>query len=122
MPSSANSSRFRLLAVRPLAECSTGSGSSTCSSISSSSRKNRTRFGMIETFQRADGFRICILSPLAAGVGLTITAANHVIHLERHWNPAKEAQATDRVYRIGQTATFLFTFRSCSTRSAHLTT
>jgi SNF2 family DNA or RNA helicase len=64
---------------------------------------NRTRFGMIETFQRADGFRICILSPLAAGVGLTITAANHVIHLERHWNPAKEAQATDRVYRIGQT-------------------
>ena len=45
---------------------------------------NRTRFGMIETFQRADGFRICILSPLAAGVGFTITAANHVIHLERH--------------------------------------
>ena len=64
---------------------------------------NRTRFGMIETFQRADGFRICILSPLVAGVGLTITATNHVIHLERHWNPAKEAQATDRVYRICQT-------------------
>ena len=64
---------------------------------------NRTRFGMIETFPRADGFRVCILSPLAAGVGLTVTAANHVIHLERHWNPAKEAQATDRVYRIGQT-------------------
>ena len=63
---------------------------------------NRTRFGMIETFQRAADFRICILLPLAAGVGLTITAANHVIHLERHWNPAKEAQATDRVYRIGQ--------------------
>lgn len=63
---------------------------------------NRTRFGMIEAFQKADGFGICILSPLAAGVGLTITAANHVIHLERHWNPAKEAQATDRVYRIGQ--------------------
>ena len=37
------------------------------------------------------------------GVGLTIAAANHVIHLERHWNPAKEAQATVRVYRIGQT-------------------
>ena len=64
---------------------------------------NRTRFGMIAAFQRAEGFRICLLSPLAAGVGLTITAANHVIHLERHWNPAKEAQATDRVYRIGQT-------------------
>lgn len=62
---------------------------------------NRTRFGMIEKFQEAEGFRVCILSPLAAGVGLTITAANHVIHLERSWNPAKEAQATDRVYRIG---------------------
>ena len=56
---------------------------------------------MIEKFQEAEGFRVCILSPLAAGVGLTITAANHVIHLERSWNPAKEAQATDRVYRIG---------------------
>ena len=43
-----------------------------------------------------------IMSPVAAGVGLTVTAANNVIHLERHWNPAKEAQATDRVYRIGQ--------------------
>ena len=42
------------------------------------------------------------MSPIAAGVGLTVTAANNVIHLERHWNPAKEAQATDRVYRIGQ--------------------
>lgn len=42
------------------------------------------------------------MSPLAAGVGLTITSANNVIHVERHWNPAKEAQATDRVYRIGQ--------------------
>ena len=40
---------------------------------------------------------------IAAGVGLTMTAANHVIHLERHGNPAKEGQATDRVYRIGQT-------------------
>jgi SNF2 family DNA or RNA helicase len=62
---------------------------------------NKTRHGMITAFQAAEGFRICILSTLAAGVGLTITAANHVIHLERTWNPAKEAQATDRVYRIG---------------------
>jgi hypothetical protein len=62
---------------------------------------NKTRFGMLEAFQASEGFRVCILSPLAAGVGLTITAANHVIHLERPWNPAKEAQATDRVYRIG---------------------
>ena len=66
-------------------------------------KANKTRHGMITDFQAADGFRICILSTLAAGVGLTITAANHVIHLERPWNPAKEAQATDRVYRIGAT-------------------
>ena len=42
------------------------------------------------------------MSPLAAGVGLNITSANHVIHFTRHWNPAKEAQATDRAHRIGQ--------------------
>ena len=44
-----------------------------------------------------------LLSPLAAGMGLNIASANHVIHLSRHWNPAKEDQATDRAYRIGQT-------------------
>ena len=43
-----------------------------------------------------------ILSPKSAGVGLTITAANHVIHLTRWWNPAVEDQCTDRAYRIGQ--------------------
>lgn len=61
-----------------------------------------TRTKMIEDFEAKEGFNIMILSPVAAGVGLTITGANNVIHLERHWNPAKEAQATDRVYRIGQ--------------------
>lgn len=43
------------------------------------------------------------MSPVAAGMGLNVTAANHVIHYSRHWNPAKENQATDRAYRIGQT-------------------
>lgn len=43
-----------------------------------------------------------ILSPKAGGVGLTLTAANHVIHLSRWWNPAVEDQCTDRIYRIGQ--------------------
>ncbi len=62
-----------------------------------------TRKGMIEDFEAVQGFNIIIMSPVAAGVGLTIVGANHVIHVERHWNPAKEAQATDRVYRIGQT-------------------
>jgi HJR/Mrr/RecB family endonuclease len=46
-----------------------------------------------------------LLSPRAGGVGLTLTTANHVIHLSRWWNPAVEDQCTDRVYRIGQDQT-----------------
>jgi SNF2 family DNA or RNA helicase len=67
-----------------------------------SKKSEETRAGIIEQFQGSPGFGVIIMSPVAAGVGLTVTAANNVIHLERHWNPAKEAQATDRVYRIGQ--------------------
>lgn len=62
----------------------------------------QTRTSMIRAFENVNGFNIIIMSPIAAGVGLTVTGANNVIHLERHWNPAKESQATDRVYRIGQ--------------------
>ncbi|HWP47709.1 MAG TPA: SNF2-related protein [Candidatus Limnocylindrales bacterium] len=65
-----------------------------------SSKESRQQ--AIDRFQRQEGFYAIIMSPLAAGVGLNITAANHVIHYSRHWNPAKEDQATDRVYRIGQ--------------------
>ena len=61
-----------------------------------------SRKGMITDFESEEGFNVIIMSPVAAGVGLTVVGANHVVHLERHWNPAKEAQATDRVYRIGQ--------------------
>ena len=61
-----------------------------------------TRKSMITDFEAVEGFNIIIMSPVAAGVGLTVVGANNVIHYERHWNPAKEAQATDRVYRIGQ--------------------
>ena len=61
-----------------------------------------TRKKLITAFEAKLGFGIIIMSPVAAGVGLTVVGANHVIHLERHWNPAKEAQASDRVYRIGQ--------------------
>ncbi|MGY2733619.1 DEAD/DEAH box helicase [Sphingomonas sp. UYP23] len=58
---------------------------------------------IVDEFQsRGEGFDVLILSPRAGGVGLTITAANHVIHLSRWWNPAVEDQATDRVFRIGQ--------------------
>ena len=57
----------------------------------------------VQEFQEsAHNFDVIILSPKAAGIGLTLTAANHVIHLSRWWNPAVEDQCTDRVYRIGQ--------------------
>ena len=62
------------------------------------------RQDLVARFQAAErrGFDVMILSPRAAGVGLTITAANHVLHLSRWWNPAVEAQCNDRAYRIGQ--------------------
>ncbi|MYM64493.1 DEAD/DEAH box helicase [Pseudomaricurvus sp. HS19] len=66
-------------------------------------KDNETRKSIIDRFQSQPGFGAIVMSPIAAGVGLTVVGANNVIHLERHWNPAKEAQATDRVYRIGQT-------------------
>ncbi|WP_084064669.1 DEAD/DEAH box helicase [Paenibacillus stellifer] len=56
----------------------------------------------VDRFNRNPGFDVLILSPKAAGTGLTITSANHVIHYTRWWNPAVENQATDRAYRIGQ--------------------
>lgn len=62
----------------------------------------QTRQQSIDEFQSVDGFNVIIMSPVAAGMGLNVTAANHVIHYSRHWNPAKENQATDRAYRIGQ--------------------
>ncbi|MED4126436.1 DEAD/DEAH box helicase [Halalkalibacterium halodurans] len=58
----------------------------------------------VERFQNDRELPIFILSLKAGGVGLNLTAANHVIHYDRWWNPAVENQATDRAYRIGQTA------------------
>lgn len=52
---------------------------------------------------RDEGFDVLVLGPKAAGTGLTLTAATHVIHLSRWWNPAVEEQCNDRVHRIGQT-------------------
>lgn len=69
--------------------------------VANPNSRSPDRMSLIRAFENAPGFNILCLSPLAAGVGLTIIGANNVIHLERHWNPAKEAQATDRVYRIG---------------------
>lgn len=61
------------------------------------------RQARVNDFQRERGFDVMLLSPKAGGVGLTLTAANHVVHLSRWWNPAVEDQCSDRVYRIGQT-------------------
>ncbi|MBJ3775304.1 DEAD/DEAH box helicase [Acuticoccus mangrovi] len=63
----------------------------------------RRRQEIVDRFSAAEGFCVLILSPRAAGVGLNITAATHVIHLDRWWNPAVEDQCTARAYRIGQT-------------------
>ena len=59
---------------------------------------------VVTAFQNGlPGFDAVVLTGRAAGTGLTLTAANHVIHLERWWNPAVEDQCSDRVFRIGQT-------------------
>lgn len=58
---------------------------------------------MVAGFQSADGPPLMLLSLKAGGTGLNLTAANHVVHLDRWWNPAVENQATDRAFRIGQT-------------------
>ncbi|MBF6232449.1 DEAD/DEAH box helicase [Nocardia farcinica] len=63
-------------------------------------KKNRDT--MVERFQSGDGPPVMLLSLKAGGTGLTLTAANHVVHLDRWWNPAVENQATDRAFRIGQ--------------------
>jgi non-specific serine/threonine protein kinase len=57
---------------------------------------------MVERFQSHDGPSLFVLSLKAGGTGLNLTAANHVIHFDRWWNPAVEDQATDRAFRIGQ--------------------
>jgi superfamily II DNA or RNA helicase len=65
------------------------------------SKKERDR--LVAEFQSEDGPPVFVLSLKAGGVGLNLTAATHVIHYDRWWNPAVEDQATDRAHRIGQT-------------------
>lgn len=57
---------------------------------------------MVLTFQEDENFPFFILSLKAGGSGLNLTAASHVVHFDRWWNPAVENQATDRAFRIGQ--------------------
>ena len=64
------------------------------------SRKQRD--AMVARFQEADEPVLFLLSLKAGGTGLNLTAASHVIHVDRWWNPAVEDQATDRAFRIGQ--------------------
>jgi SNF2 family DNA or RNA helicase len=62
----------------------------------------RRREELVRRFQDGGGPSVLLLSLKAGGSGLTLTAATHVIHLDRWWNPAVEEQATDRAFRIGQ--------------------
>ncbi|MGK8520347.1 DEAD/DEAH box helicase [Nocardia asteroides] len=62
----------------------------------------KKRDAMVAAFQAEDGPPLMMLSLKAGGTGLNLTAANHVVHLDRWWNPAVENQATDRAFRIGQ--------------------
>ncbi|HEX4212835.1 MAG TPA: SNF2-related protein [Candidatus Dormibacteraeota bacterium] len=62
----------------------------------------RARDEMVARFQSPAGPPVFVLSIRAGGTGLNLTAANHVIHFDRWWNPAVEQQATDRAFRIGQ--------------------
>ena len=62
------------------------------------------RDALVARFQAGDAAAppLFVLSLKAGGTGLTLTAANHVVHVDRWWNPAVEDQATDRAFRIGQ--------------------
>ena len=62
----------------------------------------RERRGLVARFQGDDGPPFFVLSLKAGGTGLNLTAASHVVHFDRWWNPAVENQATDRAFRIGQ--------------------
>jgi superfamily II DNA or RNA helicase len=62
----------------------------------------KKRKDFVEQFQREDGPPFFVLSLKAGGTGLNLTAASHVVHFDRWWNPAIENQATDRAFRIGQ--------------------
>jgi len=62
----------------------------------------KRRKELVEAFQADESVPFFILSLKAGGAGLTLTAASHVVHFDRWWNPAVENQATDRAFRIGQ--------------------
>jgi superfamily II DNA or RNA helicase len=65
--------------------------------------QTRNRQQLVDQFQQADGPPVFLISLKAGGYGLNLTAADTVVHFDPWWNPAAEAQATDRAHRIGQT-------------------
>jgi non-specific serine/threonine protein kinase len=65
--------------------------------------KTRNRSTVVDRFQHSDTPAVFLISLKAGGVGLNLTAADYVIHLDPWWNPTSEQQATDRAHRIGQT-------------------
>ena len=67
----------------------------------------KKRKDLVRRFQEDDSVPFFVLSLRAGGVGLNLTAASHVIHFDRWWNPAVENQATDRAFRIGQSKSVL---------------
>jgi len=71
--------------------------------VNGASNQSGQSKNILKRFSQVEGFGVLVMSPIAAGAGLNVTAANHVIHYGRWWNPAKEDQATARAHRIGQT-------------------
>jgi non-specific serine/threonine protein kinase len=67
----------------------------------------KKRQDLVRHFQEDENERFFVLSLKAGGSGLNLTAASHVVHFDRWWNPAVENQATDRAFRIGQTRNVL---------------
>ena len=67
----------------------------------------KKRRDLVRRFQEDEAVRFFVLSLKAGGAGLNLTAASHVVHFDRWWNPAVENQATDRAFRIGQTKNVL---------------
>ena len=67
----------------------------------------KQRRAMVERFQQDEAAPFFVISLKAGGFGLNLTAASHVVHFDRWWNPAVENQATDRAFRIGQTKNVL---------------
>jgi hypothetical protein len=67
----------------------------------------KQRPGLVASFQRPDGPPFLVASVKAGGTGLNLTAASHVVHFDRWWNPAVENQATDRAHRLGQQRTVM---------------